>query len=235
MGNIAPHSAEGAGPSEPPLPQVDVSPFQLRVLRAARDTGDEATIPHLAELLGGHPNTTRSHLESLVASGHIRRDTAPPAGRGRPRHVYRVTEIGKSALRPPPIAPEYAALASALAGYLAQVSPDPATDAQAAGRAWAERTETPGQYSDRTALLMERLSAMGFQPNQRKREDATDIVLPVCPLLAAASENPEVICNVHLGLMQGIMERNSLPSDNVSLLPFADDDGCIFRLKKSAG
>lgn len=219
------------GPYEPALPQSQISPVQLRVLQAAAAAGDDATIPHLAQQLGGHPNTTRAHLETLVEHDLIRREIAPATGRGRPRYIYRLTKAGVGALRPGPIAPEFAGLALALANYLSRHSDRVALDAQAAGRAWAEREDDEIETaSTRLDVVTDKLATMGFEPEATTDEKGSRVLLRACPLLAAAAENTQVICNVHLGLLQGALAKRDLPSDDIELFPMGDPHGCVVRL-----
>ncbi|UNX55783.1 helix-turn-helix domain-containing protein [Georgenia sp. TF02-10] len=91
------------------------------------------TVAQVAQELGQHPNTVREHLEALDRAGLARRDSLPPAGRGRPASVYSYTPAASFS------SPEYAVLARVLVTYLARAFPDgPALrrHAREAGRSW---------------------------------------------------------------------------------------------------
>ncbi|MDO5701395.1 MAG: helix-turn-helix domain-containing protein [Bowdeniella nasicola] len=271
------------GPDLTPLPRQQASTAQLRALRAAAEVNGDVTIAELARILGGHPNTTRAHLDALTEAGLLERRTAPAHGRGRPHHLYRLTPAGIAALRPAPIAPEYATLAVVLADHISATEEDPQAVAESVGRAWARRELTrlngspatssppepsshePGntaikpscaghkaaetdkaRESDPTAgnapgengttpdarvtHLEHLFASCGFFPERRAGADGeTELLLHTCPLLAAAQANPEVICAVHRGLMRGSLEANGFSSEDVALLPFSDDHGCVVR------
>ena len=49
----------------------------------------------------------------------------------------------------------------------------------------------------------------------------TTVLLRTCPLLDAARRHPEVVCQVHLGLVAGALEAHHEPSDGLRLVPFS--------------
>ena len=67
-----------------------------------------------------------------------------------------------------------------------------------------------------------------------KKSDPVDtqIALLRCPLLDAAKRNPEIVCNVHLGLVRGMLEV--IDSDDVSadLDAFAVPGACILHVQQ---
>ncbi len=56
-----------------------------------------------------------------------------------------------------------------------------------------------------------------------------DIWLRGCPFRAAALVHPEVICAIHLGLLQGAMTRLGGQSRTASLLPLVEPALCVVR------
>jgi len=75
--------------------------------------------------------------------------------------------------------------------------------------------------------MIDLLAELGFGPDP----DGDDIALRTCPLLELAEEMPEVICQVHRGLVEGAMDHYGAPSDGVELLPFAEVGACRLRLR----
>lgn len=47
-------------------------------------------------------------------------------------------------------------------------------------------------------------------------------LLPQCPFLEVASARREVVCSLHLGLMQGVLAEQRAPLEATSLVPFVE-------------
>ncbi|MFJ9667917.1 helix-turn-helix transcriptional regulator [Streptomyces sp. NPDC101219] len=60
--------------------------------------------------------------------------------------------------------------------------------------------------------------------------DAGRILLRHCPFLELAEEYGEIVCPLHLGLMQGALEQQRAPVAAVRLEPFAEPDVCVAHL-----
>lgn len=208
-GRIGPRTA-----AEHPLPAG-----QAKLLTVLDAQSGPVTLAELAEASGLHPNTLRSHLEPLLASGAVVRTREPVSGRGRPAHRY-----AASGARPGP-AVEVTGLAIALADAITHVSADPAAEARRAGRGWGRRlAEEPGDRPDVTHVL----DRMGFGP-EPDHGDPSVIRLTRCPLLAAARAAPEVVCGVHRGLVEGLLHRTG-EETGVELAPFAEIGACFLRV-----
>jgi hypothetical protein len=144
----------------------------------------------------------------------------------------------------------YRLLAGALADLLAD-GPDPGGKAMEAGRAWGSRlTETdPGadegadegaevgadEGADEGAVLTDdqaigRLVALlddlGFAP-ERDPARAGTIGLRHCPFLDLVPEHAAVICPLHLGLMQGVLDDLGAEITVTRLEPFVAPDLCL--------
>jgi predicted ArsR family transcriptional regulator len=127
---------------------------------------------------------------------------------------------------------EYSGLVAALATHIERTSEDPAEEALVAGVAWG--VATAGQIKplahDGKAAIIAQLSSLGFQP--KPDPVGEQIALMRCPLLDAAKRNPEIVCNVHLGLVRGMLEV--IDSDDVSadLDAFAVPGACILHVQQ---
>jgi predicted ArsR family transcriptional regulator len=107
--------------------------------------------------------------------------------------------------------------------------------AVAAGRAWGRtqgtsRTGEAGDADDRrdsVDRLVELLHEIGFAPEPRMDEGQRQIALRRCPFLVLAEARSEIICPVHLGLMQGAMEAWHSPVAVDRLEPFVEPDLCL--------
>ncbi|WP_211192215.1 metalloregulator ArsR/SmtB family transcription factor [Actinoplanes sp. TBRC 11911] len=80
-----------------------------------------------------------------------------------------------------------------------------------------------------TAWLVELLGTLGFDPEMQARR----IGLRDCPFLELVERGGEVVCAVHLGLMQGALEARSAPITVRRLEPFAEPDLCLAHLSEA--
>lgn len=207
------------------------------VLEHLQRRAEPATIAVLAAELHVHPNTVREHLDALVEAGLAVRERAHSGGRGRPAWTY---SAAPDRAEPDPRVREYAGLATALAAHLARTSARPAEDALEAGRAWGrelatERDGDPGSSASSSASpargrrrVLDLLDELGFDPKADTR--ATTAALRRCPLLDAARRYPEVVCQVHLGIVRGAMEVFGGDEERTALLPFSEPGACRLRL-----
>jgi predicted ArsR family transcriptional regulator len=70
----------------------------------------------------------------------------------------------------------------------------------------------------------------GFAP-RRSGDDAVE--LHGCPFRSVAAEHPDVVCEVHLGLVRGVLEEYG-DARRASLTPVLDGSGpCLLHLDAS--
>ncbi|GAB3446357.1 helix-turn-helix domain-containing protein [Phycicoccus ginsengisoli] len=187
---------------------------------------EPVTAAALAQSTGQHPNTVREHLDALVDAGLATRERAGSSGRGRPAWLYAASEL------PQPVVREYAGLATALAMQLARSSAHPREDAVEAGRVWGEQLAServaPSSPAGARRDVVDLLGGLGFDPTADSRVET--VRLRQCPLLAAAREEPEVVCSVHLGIVRGALDTWHTRSGETSLVPFAEPGACLLHL-----
>src|SRR5262249_5211302 len=178
-----------------------------------------------------HPNTARFHLGALVADGVIERMVEEPCGPGRPRVVYRARPgMARGGER------RYRTLAEILLGCLPGAAPGLA--AADAGRAWGERAiggGVPlGQVSGTEAVsrVLALLDELAFAPETVTCEDGLParVRLRHCPFLELAEHHRDIICPLHLGLIQGAFAGLASPVTATELIPFAEPDACVVHL-----
>jgi predicted ArsR family transcriptional regulator len=198
------------------------------VLERLQRSAQPVTIAALATQLGVHPNTVREHLEALVVRGLATRERAAAKGRGRPAWRYAAAD---DHAEPDPRVRDYAGLAAALAGHLARTSPNPTGDGLAAGWAWGRSlvsSRPPHPEIGPRHEVVRLLDELGFAPEAD--EEATTVALRRCPLLDAAREYPQVVCQVHLGIVRGALEHHGGDPEPTELLPFAEPGACRLHL-----
>lgn len=206
----------------------DLSPREV-VLRTLRDSSEPRTIVDLAEQLGVHPNTVRFHLESLVGASRVERVATSRTGRGRPPTAY-VATVGMDPAGPT----SYRFLAALLTSQLTERSPDPAGEARALGHRWSTASDASAQpraasRDEAITTVVAELADLGFAPEPAGGA-SVEIRLRHCPFLALVAGNAEVICSLHLGLMQGAFAALDASVTVDKLEPFVQPDLCVARL-----
>lgn len=185
----------------------------------------------VADALGLHINTARFHLDILVRHRTLRREAGRSQGPGRPRTQYSL-EPGMDRGGPR----NYKLLSEMLISHLSGEH-NPADSALGAGQAWGRYLVLPPAPSqqlssdDGASRLTELLSDVGFDPQLSSGTGAAiEIRLRHCPFLELAETHRELVCALHLGLMQGALEQLAVPLRAHSLIPFADPHTCLARL-----
>ena len=212
----------GLGPRDGSPDLAQWSGAKGRILDTLRANVAGTSLAALSETTGLHVNTLRGHLDELVDAGTVSRTAAPAVGRGRPAWLY-------VADGPDP-APgnEYAGLATTLAIGLEQSSEAPRDLAVSAGQEWGRELarDVPAEPDGRRRVVRV-LERMGFAP----RSDASGpIRLTRCPLLKAARAHPDVVCGVHLGIVQGVLAESGARSTTAELHAFAAPGACLLSI-----
>lgn len=171
-----------------------------KVLRVLAESPVPLPVATIAERLSLHPNTVRFHLDRLVSSGQVERTTADRGVPGRPAQLFRRVHSMDSG------APtRYRVLADVLVDQLAHTR-NPARHALDAGRAWGAREAQRMPVTDPVEGLTDMLDDIGFTPSPVDA-DGTRIAVHSCPFLELAQRDPDVVCAIHLGLMQGALAQ----------------------------
>jgi predicted ArsR family transcriptional regulator len=110
---------------------------------------------------------------------------------------------------------------------------DSSARALAAGRAWGERLESPAAdtgVDESIDHLVGMLDELGFAPERRESDGKQQVGLRHCPFLELAETRSSVVCPIHLGLMQGVLETGAAPVTVERLDPFVEPDLCLAHL-----
>ncbi|HET6633821.1 MAG TPA: helix-turn-helix domain-containing protein [Streptomyces sp.] len=209
-------------------------PRRAEVLRAVREAHEPPSVADIADRLGVHPNTARFHLDALVDEGAVERTSVRPDGPGRPRTVHRPRPgMDRGGPR------GYRLLARVLLSRLAAAGTDGTEEAVRAGREWGgflvERPAPAARIGRQEAVarLTALLADLDFAPEtDTAAEQGTEqIRLRHCPFLELAEEYGPLVCQIHLGLMQGALAELRAPVRAERLEPFAEPDACLTRLR----
>ena len=214
-----------------PLPASAATPLSSAraavLAQLAEADGRPLRAQQIATALGQHVNTTREHLEGLVADRLAEATTDSPRGRGRPATLYRCAPGGPMW----PIGRQYAALADVLVEQVLESVDDPSSAAFRAGQRWGRKllNDVPADLSPQQ-VVDRQLTEVGFAP---ERTDEGEWRLLRCPLLASARRHPEVVCNVHRGVVAALLEGLGQPSE-VAVFPFSEPGACRITARPSS-
>ena len=204
---------------------------RAHVLDLLRAAGSPAGVRDIADQEGLHPNTARFHLDALVDAGLATRAPKERTTPGRPSMAYRAVAGGETMGRR-----RYRLLAEMLTSLIAGMLPKPGEAAGEAGREWGRYlTEPPPPYQRLDAgEAVERLTAtmaeIGFAPEAVADGTQYQLRLRQCPFREVAENHQDVVCQLHLGLMQGALAQMRAPVTADRLQPFAEPSLCIAYL-----
>lgn len=156
----------------------------------------------LADRLGLHANTVRLHLERLREAGLVDVEAVHRGTVGRPQHVYSLAP-GAPGLGFDP--PSYTLLAGLLASLAERLGAE-AEDAAAAGHAWGAEAGRRTRSRSCVKALANEMHRLGFDPSPERQGNTTDIAFLHCPFRELAEAYPELVCNLHRGICEGVVE-----------------------------
>jgi predicted ArsR family transcriptional regulator len=155
----------------------------------------------IAETLDLHPNTVRPHLERMRDAGLLEVETGRQGQVGRPQHRYSLAPDAPSLGLEPSA---FRLLARLVAGVAARAAlPD--DEVAEVGRAYG-RTLAPRPSSSCLAVLEEQLAELGFDPATVEDGEAVTVAFTRCPFRELAESFPDVVCHLHRGLVEGVVE-----------------------------
>jgi predicted ArsR family transcriptional regulator len=165
------------------------------IVEAARPVG----VSELTEHVRLNHNAVRQHLAVLKDAGLVIEETESRDRPGRPRLLYR---------QHPEVAERWDAPGSYawLAGLLSTAvrrQQNPRQVGRQDGHRRAAEISGPGDPAD---LLEQEISRRGFRPARIGRGNRLEFVLRRCPFAEVAAADPSTICQLHLGLAEGLTE-----------------------------
>ena len=164
-------------------------PSRVELLGILRSSTVPLTAQELAAGCGLHPSTVQQHLVVLADAGLVAGETRPQQGRGRPKRAY-------SAVTPPNAHLD-------LNRILVRAITDPDT-ARDIGRLHGK--ELPPSVEGPAETLRREAEHLGFDPTlTRDKNGRARLVLRRCPIASIASENAAVVCALHRGIAEGVL------------------------------
>jgi predicted ArsR family transcriptional regulator len=171
-----------------------------QIFRYLAEAGHPVDVPELTAHFGFNHNAIRQHLAKLVGAGLVTEDHAPRAGRGRPRLLYRLAPAAESRWG---VMGPYEQLSVLLAEILRT-----GDSAFEVGKRSVHALRPDAETSDDPVdVVVDAMARRGFDPVVRKdRGNRVDVELRSCPFSSAVLADPDTICDLHLGMAEGVAE-----------------------------
>ena len=210
--DLSPAADEAAGPRS--AGRVAAANTRLDVFKALGDNTRYAIYLELARSpqplstaqvaasLVLHVNTVRPHLERMRDAGLLELHADARGGVGRPQHRYAIASDAPSLGLEPPLFP----LATRLLLRLAAEAGATAEEAAEIGR---DQGSGDGRRAVLPCLdaLVDRLATLGFDPAVVAGDAGTTVAFTNCPFRDLAEAHPELVCNLHRGLVEGFVQE----------------------------
>lgn len=200
---------------------------RTHIIQLLRDAKEPMSVETVANQVGIHVNTARFHLESLVDAGLASRETEVRTQPGRRRVLYTGTLPNQTHER----AQAYRLLATILTATIAARYPDAGEDMYQVGQEWGRYLTSrplPFEVFDEEEIdkrVVDKLDALWFAPSL-VREPQPLLLLHNCPFLESATQAPNVVCQLHAGMINGSLEELRSTQRIVRLAPQAGPHMC---------
>lgn len=200
-------------PVSPSLPEYvrprgclhTLTPARRAVVEMIKRNGGQ-TVEQLAEYLGVSPSAIRQHLQYLIGEGLVDFRESLPHGRGRPKRLYELTEVGEE------LFPRHSgSIALRLLAELAESNPDiviPAVRGRLREDA-CRYVQEFAQKSGRAATVQDLAGVFEDMAYGASIEDCGPdralLTFAHCPVLDLARVTPE-LCDVELENMHTMLD-----------------------------
>ena len=172
---------------------------RYRLFRYIVDAARPVGVGELTDYVRLNHNAVRQHLAVLKEAGLVIEEAEPRDRPGRPRLLYRQhPEVAERWDAPG----SYAWLAGLLSAAVRRKQ-DPRQAGRQDGHRRAAEISGPGDPAD---LLEQEISRRGFRPDRAGRGRRVEFTLRRCPFAEVAAADPGTICQLHLGLAEGLAE-----------------------------
>ncbi|MEW6058801.1 MAG: helix-turn-helix domain-containing protein [Actinomycetota bacterium] len=200
---------------------------RFRLYRYLGLSGRPVSVRELSARLSLHPNTLRPHLRRLEEAGLVTAEVRKGTTVGRPQTLYSVVEREAREGR------DYRLLAEILAGLMGGTRAR--ERARALAREWGSYLVTQGGPKPGTklparrnlAILQEAMAEAGFDPRfHRNGRQTVEIYLRDCPFRDLVEDHRDLVCSVHLGLIEGMLEGLKPPLRLAEFSPLMERSVC---------
>lgn len=175
-------------------------PTRYEIFRFIADANEPVDVSTLTARLELNHNAIRQHLTKLVEAELLSEKRAQTSGRGRPRLLYSAHPSADSRWG---LTGPYERL-SVLLAEVVRTGDSPEEVGRRAGQ--AQERELPDGIKPVEELML-LMAQQGFDPEVVVEGDRVSATLRSCPFATAAAADPETVCSLHLGMVEGIAER----------------------------
>ncbi len=183
-------------------------PTRFKIYRYIVDSNRDVNVAELTKLVGFNHNAVRQHLNLLVSAGLVIEELELRTQPGRPRLLYRLSPEAEGSF-------ESRGPYSWLAGVLARALADKKATREIGIELGKEVSEQEIEYDIADRIEVEMIKK-GFKPERTDKRTAVDIKMERCPFAEVAKDLPELICQFHLGYVEGMAEGEDI---SVQLVP----------------
>ncbi len=200
---------------------------RTHIIQILRDAKEPLSVVQVAEMVGIHANTARFHLESLVDAGLATREAEASSQPGRRRILYTGTLPNQTHER----AQGYRLLSQILTSFIAVKYPDSGSDMYDVGRQWGgylTSRPAPFEILDEDEVdrrVMDKLDALWFAPELQVHPKPR-LLLHHCPFIESARSAPNIVCRLHVGMINGSLEELRSTQRVVELCPEIEPHVC---------
>ena len=174
-------------------------PTRHRLFRYITEAPAPVGVAELTDFVQLNHNAVRQHLAVLKDAGLVIEEVEDRSRPGRPRLLYRLAPEVAGRWGTPGA---YAWLAGLLSDAVRRHLEPRQIGRQEGHRRGAELAGT-GKSVD---LLVTEIERRGFRPTRIERGRKVELVLGRCPFADVAGSDPDTVCQLHLGLAEGLAE-----------------------------
>ncbi len=204
-------------------------PTRYRIFRYIDDAKRPVYVNELTDLLNVNHNAVRQHLTVLKDAHLVVERLENRSKPGRPRLQYTLDSqiLGAWGTEGP-----YQTVAVLMAETIKSQR-----SAREVGRDAGKRRSQAAKGSRQNILnvLNQSLITEGFKPQAVQVENGWDFVLENCPYVEVASVDPNTVCQMHLGLLEGLFEKLDPAIELGLTIRDPRRAGCRVRLRSTAG
>ncbi len=170
-----------------------------RLFRYIAEAQEPVGVAELTDFVQLNHNAVRQHLAVLKDAGLVVEEIEQRSRPGRPRLLYRLAPETAGRWGTPGA---YAWLAGLLSDAVRRH-----LEPRQVGRLEGHRRGAELAGSGEPVLLLEsEMERRGFRPRRTERGRKVEFVLGRCPFADVAGSDPDTVCQLHLGLAEGLAE-----------------------------
>lgn len=204
-------------------------PTRFTIYQYISESPAPVRVAELARHLQCNPTAVRQHLAKLCDARLLVEESAPPGRSGRPPRQYRVAPSAMGTWG----APGPYELLSLMLLEVARDHGDPVQSGRDAGRRIAAEYDPAADPLD---VIEAEMARRGFEPRREPGAMDVDLVLDRCPFQAAAAADPEMVCGIHRGLAEGLLEGLGADLEVSALVPVDPvRAGCRLKIRPTSG